>query len=86
MSIMWSQPAIFNVLDPWYFDRTTSIGGTYDGGTVFSVKLGGRDERSLHDFGNAPDGNNPVARGCAAGTERRGSERTLLIRSAFEEI
>ena len=52
---------------------TTSIGGPYDGGTVFSIKLDGSDERTLHDFGNASDGDDPRADLLAVGGKLYGT-------------
>lgn len=40
---------------------TTAAGGTYGGGTVFSMDVDGRHERVLHSFGNGSDGVNPRA-------------------------
>jgi uncharacterized repeat protein (TIGR03803 family) len=40
---------------------TTSAGGAYDKGTVFSMSLTGTDEKVLHDFGHGSDGAMPLA-------------------------
>ncbi len=42
------------------FYGTTSAGGTYGAGTVFSITLAGK-EKVLHSFGNGTDGQHPVA-------------------------
>lgn len=40
---------------------TTSAGGAYGGGTVFSISKDGKSERVLHSFGNGSDGAAPGA-------------------------
>jgi uncharacterized repeat protein (TIGR03803 family) len=40
---------------------TTSEGGTYGNGTVFSLDRKTRAETVIHSFGNAPDGGGPTA-------------------------
>jgi uncharacterized repeat protein (TIGR03803 family) len=40
---------------------TTSAGGTYGGGTLFSIRTDGGNERILHSFGYGPDGSDPQA-------------------------
>ena len=40
---------------------TTSAGGAYGKGTVFSMSLTGTDEKVLHDFGHGSDGASPLA-------------------------
>jgi len=44
------------------FYGTTSSGGEYNGGTVFSITASG-SETILHSFGNATDGSNPYGDG-----------------------
>jgi len=39
---------------------TTSLGGAYGKGTVFSMSLGGK-ETVLHSFGHGSDGETPLA-------------------------
>jgi uncharacterized repeat protein (TIGR03803 family) len=40
---------------------TTSAGGAYGKGTVFSMSLTGADEKVLHSFGHGSDGSTPLA-------------------------
>jgi uncharacterized repeat protein (TIGR03803 family) len=40
---------------------TTSTGGAYGKGTVFSMSLTGADEKVLHSFGHGSDGSTPLA-------------------------
>jgi uncharacterized repeat protein (TIGR03803 family) len=40
---------------------TTSLGGAYGKGTVFSTSLTGTDEKVIHDFGHGTDGAMPLA-------------------------
>jgi uncharacterized repeat protein (TIGR03803 family) len=40
---------------------TTSLGGAYGKGTVFSMSLTGSNEKVLHSFGHGSDGATPLA-------------------------